>query len=166
MGQDGNMPVLFVSHSSRDDAKVRSLEAWLREKGFTDLFVDYASIEPGDKWARKLRDAAGACRVVVCLVTDNWLASDECFGEFKAAWYMGKRIISLFALRPDEPSRRDRLASLKAEDQGIDVVTCCTTDGGLYLARDPEIENRLEKGLRAGGALAKVGLDPEAFAVD
>ena len=160
------MPVLFVSHSSRDDAMVRSLEAWLREKGFTDLFVDYASIEAGEKWAGKLRDAAGACRVVVCLVTDNWLASDECFGEFKAAWYMGKRIISLFALPPDEPSRRDRLASVKAEDQGIDVVTCCTADGGLDLARDPEIENRLEKGLRAGGALAKVGLDPEAFAVD
>ncbi len=145
---------------------VRSLEAWLREKGFTDLFVDYANIDAGEKWAWKLRDAAGACRVVVCLVTDNWLASDECFGEFKAAWYMGKRIISLFALPRDEPSRRDRLANVQAEDQGIDVVTCRTADGGLDLARDAEIENRLEKGLRAGGALAKVGLDPEAFAVD
>ena len=32
-----------------------------------------------------LRAAAGACRVVVFLVTENWLASYECFGEFQAA---------------------------------------------------------------------------------
>ena len=160
------MAVLFISHASRDDAMARPLEAWLRAKGFTDLFIDHSHIDAGEKWAQALRDAAGACRVVVCLVTENWLASDECFGEFKAAWYMGKRIIPLFALPPAGTARQDRLGKVFSEDQGLDVAPCRTADGGLDLARNAETERRLENGLRAAGALARIGLDPEAFAID
>src|ERR1700733_5371364 len=79
------MAVLFVSHSSKDDAAASALEKWLRGCGFTDIFVDHSGISGGEKWAQALRDAAGACRVVICLVTERWLTSDECFGEFKAA---------------------------------------------------------------------------------
>ena len=81
------MAVLFVSHASRDDSAAIALEAWLRARGFTDLFIDHSDIDAGEKWAQALRDAAGACRVVVCLVTENWLASDPCFGEF--SWWPG-----------------------------------------------------------------------------
>ena len=44
------MAVLFVSHSSRDDAAATALEAWLRANGFTDIFVDHHSLAGGDKW--------------------------------------------------------------------------------------------------------------------
>jgi hypothetical protein len=160
------MAVLFVSHASRDDAMAIVLETWLRDKGFTDLFIDHSDIDAGEKWAQALRDAAGACRVVICFVTENWLASDVCFGEFMVAWLMGKRIIPLFALGSGETARRDRLAKVQAEDQGLDLSPCLTPEGALNLARDPEIERRLSNGLRAGGALARIGLDPEAFAID
>src|SRR5262245_1261870 len=67
--------------------------------GITDIFIDHHSIAGGDKWREKLRESTGACRVIICLVTANWLASDECFGEFVAANYIhGKRIIPLFLL--------------------------------------------------------------------
>jgi hypothetical protein len=160
------MPVVFVSHASKDDLAARGLEAWLRGRGFTDIFVDHTSIAGGEKWAQALRDASGACRVVICLVTERWLASDECFGEFKAAWYMGKRIIPLLALASGKTAAGDRLAKVLAEDQGFDVGSCMDADGGLGLSRDAEIERRLAAGLRAAGALAKIGLDPEAFAID
>ena len=54
-----------------------------------------------------------------------------------------------------------------AEDQGFDRrrLHRCRTAGSIS-PRDPEVERRLEIGLRAAGALAKVGLDPEAFAID
>jgi hypothetical protein len=94
------IPVLFISHSSKDDAIAKALEAWLCAKGFTDIFIDHTSIVVGEKWAQALREASGTCRVVACLVTQAWLASDECFGEYKAAWYLGKRIIPLFLLSP------------------------------------------------------------------
>ena len=60
------MAVLFVSHSSKDDAAASALEAWLRANGFTDIFVDHHSIAGGDKWARGLasgRRGLPRCRV-------------------------------------------------------------------------------------------------------
>src|SRR5580704_19446673 len=113
------MPTLFVSHASTDDALASALEAWLRARGFTDLFIDHLSIAGGDKWAQELRASAGACRVVICLVTDRWLASDECFAEFRAAWYMGKRIIPLILAGAPEGPKRERLSKVMAEDHAL-----------------------------------------------
>ena len=159
------MPVLFISHSSKDDAAATSLEAWLRARGFDNVFVDHSSIGGGERWAEALRESAGSCRAVICLVTERWLTSDECFAEFRAAWYMGKRIIPLVALQPGStPS--PRLTSVLNEYQGFNIASCVTADGRLDLGRAPQVEQQLEQGLRAAGALAKVGLDPEAFAID
>ena len=63
-------------------------------------------------------------------------------------------------------SSGERLAKVLAEDQGFDVAACLNAEGQLDLARDPQIERRLETGLRAAGALAEIGLDPEAFAIN
>jgi hypothetical protein len=68
---DIRMSVLFVSHSSKDDALATALEAWLRANGFTDIFADHHSIAGGDKWRDALRAASGSCRVVLCLITEN-----------------------------------------------------------------------------------------------
>jgi TIR domain len=108
------MPVLFISHSSKDDAAATSLEAWLRARGFTDIFVDHSSIGGGERWADALCESAGSCRVVICLATERWLASDECFAEFRAAWYLGKRIVPLIALAPGS-GPNPRLASVLNE---------------------------------------------------
>jgi formylglycine-generating enzyme required for sulfatase activity len=163
------MAVLFVSHSSQDDAVATALEGWLHANDFTDIFVDHHSVAGGAKWREELRKSAGACRVVVCLITENWLVSHECFNEFRAAWYMGKRIIPLFLLPPvpnlgEEPEKR--FAEVCAEDQGLDLLPCLKPNHILDLEANPQVASRLKIGLRAAGALAKVGLDPEAFAVD
>ena len=136
------MAILFISHASKDDAAASALEAWLRSNGFTDIFLDHDSIAGGDKWREELRASAAACRVVVCLVTENWLESDECFGEFVAAAYtMGRRIIPLF-LRLDEPKLAEaaqrRLAKVRSEDQGINLATCLTAAGVLDLDAGPQ----------------------------
>jgi hypothetical protein len=130
----GAMPVLFISHSSKDDAHANALAAWLRANGFTDFFIDHQQIAGGDKWPEALRASAGSCRVVVCLVTPNWLASLECFNEFGAAWYMGKRIIPLFLLQPStklNAEAKTRLDRVCGEDQGVDLKPCVTASGVL-----------------------------------
>jgi Sulfatase-modifying factor enzyme 1/TIR domain len=163
------LAVLFVSHSSKDDAAASALEAWLRRNGFTDIFVDHHTIAGGDAWRLALQQAAGTCRVVVCLVTEHWLASKDCLAEFDAGFYMGKRVIPLFLLPAASAlgaEAQNRLAQVCAHYQGIDILPCLGSDAVLDLAADREIAERLEAGLRAAGALAKVGLDPEAFAVD
>ena len=100
------MPVLFVSHASKDDAAASALEAWLVRNGFTDIFIDHHSIPGGEAWRLALQRAAGACRVVLCLVTEHWLASKDCLAEFDAGFYMGKRIIPLFRPRGSAPITR------------------------------------------------------------
>jgi formylglycine-generating enzyme required for sulfatase activity len=163
------MAVLFVSHSSKDDAATTALEAWLVANGFTDTFIDHHSIAGGDAWGEALQAAAGTCRVVVFLVTENWLASYECFGEFQASFYMGKRLIPLFLLtkggsRGDEAEKR--LAKVRAHYQGLDLAPCLGPAGALDLGADRDVADRLMAGLREAGALSRVGLDPEAFAID
>ncbi len=103
------MPVLFVSHSSKDDAAASALETWLHVNGFTEVFVDHHSIAGGENWSEVLRASAGACRLVVCLISENWLRSNDCFNEFLAAWYMGKRIMPLLLL--SQPKNLDEEAN-------------------------------------------------------
>jgi TIR domain len=163
------MTVLFISHSSKDDAHANVLATWLRANGFADYFIDHQQIAGGDKWPEALRASAGSCRVVICIVTPNWLASLECFNEFGAAWYMGKRIIPLFLLPPSKrlsAEAKTRLGRVCGEDQGIDLKPCITARGMVAIDADQNVANRLKEGLRAAGANSRVGLDPEAFAID
>ena len=115
---------------------VRDLSAWLAAQGFDDIFVDHSDIRGGDRWAESLRRATSTCRVVLCLVTPAWLASDECFAEFRAAWYQGKRIIPLLALagRQLGAAEQARLGKVVAEDQGFDLDDAVAT-GRLDLTR-------------------------------
>jgi WD40 repeat protein len=158
---------IFISHSSRDNELTRSLQSWLTTNGFDDLFVDFSNIRGGDQWPEALRRAKGACRIVLCVVTESWLASDDCFGEFTAAFYMGKRIVPLFALAGPvtDERRRSRFARVRAEDQGFDISQGIS-NGALDLDTLPLIADPFKAGLRAGGALVKVGLDPAAFEID
>jgi hypothetical protein len=127
------------------------------------------SIAGGEKWPEALRTSAAACRVVLCLVSQNWLASVECFNEFLAAWYMGKRIVPLFRLT--DPGQlvgesAKRFVRVCAEDQGLDLRDCTGSTGALDIDADPNVAERLKGGLRAAGAINKVGLDPQVFAID
>jgi len=163
------MAVLFLSHSSRDDAHANVLEAWLGTHDFTDVFVDHSAIAGGEKWREALKVSAGACRVVVCLVTPNWLGSAQCFGEFMAAWYMGKRILPLFLLPGDgeiDSDARLRLARVQGEDQGLDMGSCLGAEGRLDLNADEKVAARLLSGLKAAGVYTRVGPDPEAFPIN
>jgi hypothetical protein len=158
------MASVFISHSSLDKAYTEQLYSWLVYNNFDDIFVDYASIRGGDKWGEMLRRAKASCRVVLCLVTNTWLKSDECMGEFLASWYQGKRIIPLFLYtdRMLDDKQARNLARVKGEDQGI---TISLVDDQLRL-QGSSAEASILAGLRAAGALAKIGLDPLAFEID
>jgi hypothetical protein len=58
------------------------------------------------------------------------------------------------------------LAEVRAEDQGIDIRPCLTSSGALDLDTRPDVTEHLRLSVRAAGALALVGLNPEAFAID
>ncbi len=161
------MTALFLSHSSKDDPLATAFGAWLRQNE-VEAFIDHENISGGAKWADALRESAGACRVVSCLITDHWLASAECFNEFLSAWYMGKRILPLFARTgaPVSDEAGDRLRRVCAEDQGIDLSPLFDGAGGLDFSKNEAHTAALKQALRAAGAMARVGLDPYAFDID
>ena len=161
------MATIFLSHSSKDNELAETLVAWLTANGFDDLFVDYKHIRVGDKWAEALRAAQASCRVVLFLVTPSWLASDECWGEFMASWYAGRRLMALFALPPSalDEVQQHRLDKVRREDQGADL-TAAGAPEALALDAHPSVAEPLKAGLRAAGALARAGLDPYAFEID
>ncbi|MEN0079752.1 MAG: toll/interleukin-1 receptor domain-containing protein, partial [Pseudomonadota bacterium] len=174
------MATIFISHAGEDDDLATGLEVWLKAQGFDEVFVDHGQngIRVGDKWQRALQAAVGACRVVICIVTENWLRSKECDGEFIAARYMGKKIIPLIAVDPDNPEAASRQADddlglyrdallqrVLREDQGCDL-RASIRDGALDFSQTPEVAAGLVGGLRAAGALSNVGIDPRAFEID
>ncbi|MEL7033049.1 MAG: toll/interleukin-1 receptor domain-containing protein [Pseudomonadota bacterium] len=174
------MATIFISHSGADDALATDLENWLGLNGFDEVFVDHGQngIRVGDKWQRALQSAVGACRVVICLVTENWLRSKECDGEFIAARYMGKKIIPLLGVDPDIPEALNRdpsdaagryrdslLRRVLREDQGSDIRSAIV-DGKLDFSHAFQQAETLIRGLRAAGALSNVGIDPSAFEID
>lgn len=159
------MPTLFVSHASLDDALIGPFKEWLEAHGYNDFFIDHEKIVGGTSWREALRASAGACRLVVCIVTENWLRSDNCYSEFVAATLMGKRVLPLYLTGPPDGALLDRYSELRGEIQGIDVEACLDEAGRLRPGNAPSIEERLIEALKEGGALARIGLDPEAFPV-
>ena len=161
------MTAIFFSHASDDDALATEIEAWLKNKGFEDIFLDHSSIRSGDKWTEALRRAGGSCRVVLSLVTPGWLASSECFGEFTAGWYAGRRMIPLTCTTGAtlDDMQKQRLSRVLLEDQGVDIARA-GAPSDLDLDAHPHISGPLIEGLRAAGALAKVGLDPLVFSIE
>ncbi|MEO1284501.1 MAG: SUMF1/EgtB/PvdO family nonheme iron enzyme [Pseudomonadota bacterium] len=152
------MATIFVSHSSKDDPVTEDLIAWLHANGFNDTFADHLNILGGENWSAQIRAQAAACPVVLCMITPNWLASSDCFNEFQAAWYMGKKILPLFLVDPaqagsDEPGRR--LARVLAETQGIDLRKVMRADGRLDFDQHPKTADLLTRSLRAFGADAR-----------
>ena len=137
------MATIFFSHSSRDDALASTVEAWLKRQGFDDIFVDHDSIRAGDKWTETLRRASGSCRVVLCLVTPDWLASSECFGEFTAGWYLGRRMIPLVC-GPDaklDNTQKKRLARVGLDPSVFSVDDRRDPEGNLLKPPFPGLES-------------------------
>jgi formylglycine-generating enzyme required for sulfatase activity len=160
---------IFLSHDSEDDRAASDLEAWLRAGGFADLFVDHLSLDVGERWDQRLREAMGGCRVVLVLVTEAWLASRWCNAELATARLLGKRVAPLLLVDPQGPLAQGAavdLARLRDQSHALDVRAWRTAAGGLDPGRDGILAERLRRGLRAAGGLAGVGLDSEDFAID
>ncbi len=89
---------VFLSHSSRDNVQAEALLRWLEtaEPALKDeIFFDRdedTGIATGEQWRDALRKASDRCEAVICLVSQNWIASHECLAEYRVAEYLGKPV--------------------------------------------------------------------------
>lgn len=119
------MPRIFVSHASADDAAVDALSDWLTGAGHDDHFVDHRHLEGGQSWDAALRREAARAEMLILYVTAAWLASEDCFAEYRASFYGDKTVLPLLvgALRAgdlDGDARR-RFETMCASVQGIAI---------------------------------------------
>ncbi len=82
------MTAIFISHNSNDAREAVALKRWLADNGWHDVFLDIDvkdGLRPGERWKDALKNAADRCEAVLCLVSPTWLASAECWLEYRYA---------------------------------------------------------------------------------
>src|ERR1700761_662923 len=92
------MSRIFLSHSSENNREAIALREWLinQEPALAnEIFLDLhiaAGIQAGIRWKDALARAHERCEAVICLVSPQWDASDECRTEYRVAETLHKTI--------------------------------------------------------------------------
>ena len=162
------MSKIFLSHSSRDNFEAVALRDWLAREGWDEVFLDLdpdRGIAAGERWERKLHEAANRCEAVIFLVSANWLASSWCLREYTVARMLNKK---LFAVVIDPGKSIADLPEYKGTWQAVDVTG---GQDGLVLktqlpgSHDEKHVVYSQDGLRRlKRGLEEAGLDPKFFA--
>ena len=121
------MPRIFISHASEDDADVDKLADWLAAVGYDHVFVDHRHIPPGTSWNSTLQKEAARADLLILHVTPAWLASEECFAEYRASYYGNRTVIPLLTKAMSDaeltgPSKK-RFDTLSASVQLLPIQT-------------------------------------------
>ena len=75
-------PLLFYSYAHRDEAHLTRLRmhlALLKHENRISEWYD-RKIRPGDEWDRSIKDELERARIILLLVSANFIASDYCWG--------------------------------------------------------------------------------------
>jgi WD40 repeat protein len=140
--------VIFISHSSKNNAEAVAVRDWLRAEGYGETFLDLDpehGLAPGQRWEEELQKAGERCLAVVVLVSPDWCASKWCFHEFKFAKALGKKIFPVLI----QPTPWGELPlELTSQFQMANISSPELREDGL---------TRLRFGLQ------RAGLDPKHF---
>src|SRR4051812_39198870 len=99
------MADIFISHSGKDNEVAAAIgERIRRERPTWSLFYDKDNIRAGQRWQERLREELQSCRVVLALLSRNWLGSPWCFTEAVTASFRGKDVVGIETedLTPDD----------------------------------------------------------------
>jgi hypothetical protein len=93
------MADIFLSHSSADNDAADTIRAWLgRDRSSWSVFLDKNprdGILAGQGWQDRLRSELQSCRLVLAVITKDWLASRWCFTEAVTANFRGKGFVGV-----------------------------------------------------------------------
>jgi tetratricopeptide (TPR) repeat protein len=157
---------IFLSHSSGNNPEAVALRDWLIAEGWDDLFLDLdpsRGIAAGERWERRLYEAANRCEAVLFLVSRAWLQSEWCLREFRLAQKLNKRS---FGILVEPIPVRELPAELTANWQLVDLAQ--GADHRIFRAVLPDgTESHITfsvSGLaRLKAGLTRAGLDARFF---
>jgi WD40 repeat protein len=90
---------IFLSHSSANARAAAALKRWLadqRPELANEIFLDtdpQTGLRLGEHWETQLITSNSRCEYLICLLSENWLASTECKVEYRTAEGFGKQIL-------------------------------------------------------------------------
>ena len=93
------MARVFLSHSSADNVRAKTIREWLVEQGH-EVFLDFDredGIAPVDLWKERLYERLRWADALVCVLTATYNTSQWCFGEVVAARALGCPVVPLIA---------------------------------------------------------------------
>ena len=166
--QSRREPRIFISHSSANNDAAVTLFEWLEREGWKDeAFLDLSperGIAAGERWERKLKEAAHRCEVVLFLVSKAWLDSVWCRKELNLAHRFNKRLygvliedISLSDLPEDLTHEWQVVRLASGRDHVLLHGTMPVTHAPVSVTFSAEGLRRLKHGLELAG------LDPKYF---
>ena len=90
------MADIFISHSGKDNELAAAIGERIRhERPTWSLSYDKDNIRAGQRWQERLREELTSCRVVLALLSRNWLGSPWCFTEAVTAAFRGKDVVGI-----------------------------------------------------------------------
>lgn len=163
------MSRIFLSHSSQDDFVAIALKDWLKEEGWDDVFLDLdpaRGIVAGERWERKLHEAARRCEAVIFLISRPWLESGWCRKEYALARGLNKKLFGVvidpgetIASLPEELTDAWQVVDLvHRQDMVVRRAANPDSHAEAHVAFSREGLARLKAGLE------KAGLDARFFA--
>jgi TIR domain/AAA ATPase domain len=169
LGGSFSMSRIFLSHSSKDNFAAIALSQWLKSEGWDDVFLDLdpgRGIAAGERWERKLHEAANRCEAVIFLISGHWLESGWCRKEYFLARGLNKKLFAVL----NEPGRG--IGDLPPEFTGTWQVIDLAGRQDLRVFRVPHPDSHEEQHiafsqeglLRLKHGLDKAGLNPRFFA--
>jgi WD40 repeat protein len=122
------MADIFLSHSSTDNDAADQIKSWLeRDRKGWSVFLDrhtHDGILAGQGWQERLRNELQSCRLVLAIITPDWLASRWCFTEAVTATFRGKDFIAVVPdVLPEGALDRAPPIVHERQRQPLDLVT-------------------------------------------
>jgi tetratricopeptide (TPR) repeat protein len=161
------MPVIFLSHSNKDDFEAVAIRDWLKENGWDDVFLDLdpeKGDDPGKRWERALHEEAAHCEAVIFLVSRNWLNMERRRSKYELARKLNKRI---FIALIENLSINDLPLHLKDGHQTVSLAP--SEDNRLFRVVRPGAQAEREVVFSVEGLgqlktwLSQAGVDPRFF---
>jgi len=95
------MTDVFISYSRRDKVFTQKLvEALIAAK--REVWADWASIPAASDWDAEIKEGIEKTDTVLFVLSPEWLKSNECRKEMDHALKMGKRLLPILHIMPDQ----------------------------------------------------------------
>lgn len=95
------MTDVFISYSRRDKVFTQKLVDALQASN-REVWADWASIPAASDWDAEIKEGIEKTNTVLFVLSPEWLKSNECRKELEHALKMGKKLLPILHIMPDQ----------------------------------------------------------------